>query len=94
MWGRLALLKWLRRSRCGPACADLGNEGGAGTGLVCACFQGRQVLLETEGDFGALLPKTVLRTKPIMGGVRFQIFFVFGAPRLGFLQIFFALFHG
>ena len=50
VWGRLALPKWLRRSRCGPACALLGNRGEAGTGLAGACFQGRQALPDLEAS--------------------------------------------
>ena len=84
----------LRRSRCGPACALLGNKGEAGTGLACACFRGRQALPESGGEFGAVLPIAVSRTKPIIGGVRFRFFFVFGAPRLGTSRIFLAVFHG
>ena len=89
IWGRLALPKWLRRSRCGPACALLGNKGEAGTGLACACFRGRQALPESGGEFGAVLPIAVSRTKPIIGGVRFRFFFVFGAALLGTSRIFF-----
>ena len=70
----------------------IGEWGGAGTGLARACFQGLQALTETGSDFGAALPTAVLRTKPIMGRVRFRFFFVFGAARLGFSQIFFAPF--
>ena len=79
----------LRRSRCGPACALLGNKGEAGTGLACACFRGRQALPESGGEFGAVLPIAVSRTKPIIGGVRFRFFFVFGAALLGTSRIFF-----
>ena len=77
IWGRLALPKWLRRSRCGPACALLGNKGEAGTGLACACFRGRQALPESGGEFGAVLPIAVSRTKPIIGVVRFRLFWFF-----------------
>ena len=69
----------------------LGNRGGAGTGLPCAYFQGRQVLPESEGEFGAVVPIAVSRTKPIIEGAGFR-FFLFLARRVWAQNAFFGAF--
>ena len=81
--------KWQRRSRCGPACPLLGNRGGSWNWLGVRLFPGAPGAPETGGEFGAVVPIAVSRTKPIIGVVRFRFFWFFAqhvwAPHAFFL---------